>query len=416
MLAQSPAIAIDELASVLPKGGATLVSSCSAHSHELCSMVALAGDELGEMEFSGIFVPGLNRETWVAGEQSRILTFFQTPELRGLSDKVNFLPISYAEIAAYYDRNPPDAVLFMCSPPDKNGFCSFGTECSFVADLWSKARYRIAHVNPLMPRPPGYRGIPWDQITGYVEADQPLLSVPESMPDDVSREIARHLEPFIDNGATLQTGLGKVPDAVLDSLHDRQGLRMHTGLVGDGALRLAGSGALAGTGAIVAGTAIGSQALYDALEQDIFDFQPVSVTHDVQAIGGINSYIALNSALSVDLFGQAFSEVTPQGAMSGPGGAIEYAQGAKLSRGGLSVVALQSTAKGGQLSRIVAPGNTTGPVALNRLLIDLVVTEHGVADFRGTGHEERAEQLIAIAAPQFRSQLADAWAEIEKAL
>jgi acyl-CoA hydrolase len=267
-----------------------------------------------------------------------------------------------------------------------------------------------------MPRPLGNRGIPWQEITAYCEAEQALLGAPESTPDHVSRAIARQLEPFIGDGATLQTGLGKVPDAVLDLLHDRRALRVYSGLIGDGVARLASAGALAGRGSVVAGTAIGSEGLYAAIEQDFFDFQPVSVTHDIRRIGDRNCFIALNSALSVDLFGQAYSEVTPNGAMSGPGGAIEYAQGAKLSRDGLSVVALPSTAKGGQLSRIIAPVEAAGPVALNRLLIDLVVTEHGVADFRGATHDERAEQLVAIAAPQFRSDLAQSWAGIKRAL
>jgi len=207
-----------------------------------------------------------------------------------------------------------------------------------------------------------------------------------------------------------------VPDALLDQLHDRKGLQIHSGLIGDGVARLASSGALAGPGSVIAGTAIGSEPLYDAIVQDFFEFQPVSITHDVRRIGQRDRFIAINSALSVDLFGQAYAEVTPSGAMSGPGGAIEFAQAAQLSRGGLSVVALQSTAKGGRVSRIVAPSGAAGPVSLSRLMIDLIVTEHGVADFRGATHTERAEQLIAIAAPQFRSELALEWSDIERSI
>ncbi len=146
-------------------------------------MVGTAGNRLGDMRFTGIFVPGFNTQPWVAGEQSRLATFFQTPELRALGDRVDFLPLNYTQIRSWFDRHPPDAVLFMCSPPDEDGFCSFGTECSFVADLWDKAQHRIAHVNPLMPRPAGNRGIPWQEITAYVEAEQPLLSTPAALPD-----------------------------------------------------------------------------------------------------------------------------------------------------------------------------------------------------------------------------------------
>lgn len=409
-------IALDDLPSVLPAGGTALVSSCSAHSHVLCAMVEAAGDRLGDRRFGGVFVPGLNRDLWLPGQDSRMLTFFQTPELRVVRDRVDFVPSSYAQILRRFEQEPPDAVLFMCSPPDDEGYCSFGTECSFVADLWPRTRHRIAHINPLMPRPPGRRGIPLAEITACVEGDQPLLSVPASRPDPVSQAIAAHLAPFIGDGATVQTGLGKVPDAVLDRLHDRRRLRMHTGLVGDGAARLASSGALAGKGAILAGAAIGSERLYDQLGRDEFDFQPVSVTHDIRRIAANDAFVAINSALSVDLFGQAFSEVSSGAAMSGPGGAIEFAQGARLSAGGLSVVALPSSAASGALSRIALPQDTEGPVTINRLLIDLVVTEHGVADFRNGTHDERAERLIAIAAPQFRAVLAEGWAAIARSL
>jgi len=409
-------VAPSALAAVLPPGGLTLVSSTSAHSDLLHQMVGQAGDGLGKMRFAGVFVAGLNRAVWQAGQDSRTLTFFQTPELRQDAARVDFLPLSYSQIARYFAQHPPDAVLFMCAPPDEDGNCSFGVECSFVADLWSAAKTRIAHVNPAMPRTRGDRGIPWHEITAAIEAPQTLRALQAGQPDQDGREIARHLAPFIRDGAVIQTGLGKVPDAVLDILHDHKGLRIHSGLVGDGVLNLASSGALAGGVPILAGTAIGSEALYDAVAQDFFEFRPVSITHDVARMAAHEHFVAINSALQVDLFGQAYSEVTNGGAMSGPGGASEFAQGARLSRHGLSIVALPSTAKGGQISRIVAPADALGPVALSRLSIDLVVTEHGVADFRDAGHEERAEQLIAIAAPQFRSHLASAWSDIEQGL
>ena len=416
MSSRPVSISHDELASVLPPGGLTLVSSCSAQSNDLLDMTAQAGNRLGDMCFTGIFVPGLNTKVWQAGESSRVLTFFQTPQLRDLGERAVFLPLSYGQIRKYFAQNPPDAVMFMCAPPDRQGMCSFGTECSFVADLWESAKTRIAHVNPAMPIPPGFPGIPWSEIDAYCETEQPLLSVPASDPDPLSQQIATHLAPYVGDGATLQTGLGKVPDALLDQLHDRKALTMHSGLIGDGVARLARSGALAGPGSILAGTAIGSEALYGAIAADVFDFQPVSITHNVARIGAYPAFVALNSALEVDLYGQAYAEVSPKGAMSGPGGAFDYAMAARLSPNGLSVVALPSSAKGGQISRIAIPSQATGPVALNRLVIDLVVTEHGVADFRNASHQERAERLIEIAAPQFRSELQSAWSDIEKNL
>ncbi len=169
-----------DLASVLPAGGLTLVSSCSAESALLADAVATAGTALGDMTFAGIFVPGLNRLTWRAGEASRVLTFFQTPELRQEGERAEFLPLCYADILAELRRRRPAAALFMCAPPDAGGRCSFGTEVAFIAELWREIPVRIAHINPLMPQTRGDHGIPFDALTAYVEGAQPLVGTASS--------------------------------------------------------------------------------------------------------------------------------------------------------------------------------------------------------------------------------------------
>ena len=149
-----------DLATVLPPGGLTLVSSCSAELQLLADTVMRAGGALGAMTFSGVFVPGLNRQTWFAGADCRVLTFFMTPELRALGGRVEFLPLCYQDILRLYRDRKPAAALFMCSPPDAEGRCSFGAEVAFIAELWREIPTRIAHINPLMPRTPGDPGIP----------------------------------------------------------------------------------------------------------------------------------------------------------------------------------------------------------------------------------------------------------------
>lgn len=406
----------DALASVLPAGGLTLVSSCSAESDLLADMVARAGDALGEMRFSGVFVPGLNRLTWSSGPRSRTLTFFQTAELREQGQFVDFLPLSYREISALYAAEAPRAVLLMCSPPDHTGACSFGTETAFIPDYWRSTPVRIAHINTSMPRTRGDPGIPFSELTAFIEHPQDLKGTPESKPDDTATSIARHAAAFIEDGATLQTGLGKVPDAVLDALHDRHNLRLHTGLVGDGGLRLARSGAMAPGPSALVGVAIGSSALYAGLDNPHFQFRPVSVTHDLRLAGSAEHFVTINSALEVDLFGQAYSEVGPAGTHSGPGGASDFAAAARLSPRGLRLVCLPSSAAKGALSRIIDPVEARGPVSLSRLDTDIVVTEHGAADLRGKGHNARAEALITIAAPSFQRTLTAAWSRISDRL
>ncbi|HEX3675872.1 MAG TPA: acetyl-CoA hydrolase/transferase C-terminal domain-containing protein [Sphingomicrobium sp.] len=404
-----------ELAGVLPPGGLTLVSSCSAESAVLADAVEHAGAALGAMTFSGIFVPGLNRRTWLGGPDCSVLTFFMTPELRAAGDKVEFLPLCYQDIRAELRRRKPAAALFMCAPPDASGNCSFGTEVAFIADLWREIPIRIAHVNPSMPSTAGDPGIPFAALTGFIEADQPLLSIDPGPGDPVAQTIASHVVPFVADGATLQTGLGKIPDAVLHALAIRRRLRVHTGLMGDGVLTLAKAGALAPGRCALVGVAIGSQELYAQLNHQAFQFRPVSVTHGAAALAGIANLVTINSAIEVDLFGQAFAELTPRGLMSGPGGASDFARGARPG-GGTRIVVLPAAAGGGRISRIVAPGRGSGPVSLGRMDVDLIVTEHGVADLRGTTYRARADALIAIASPDHRAGLASAWSAFSEQL
>lgn len=396
-----------ELASALPPGGLTLVSSCSAESDLLAGEVGAAGAALGDMDFSGIFVPGLNRNNWTAGPSSRVTTFFQTPELRRRSPPARFLPLCYQDILALIRRERPQAALFMCSPPDAEGNCSFGTEVALIAALWREIPVRIAHINPAMPRTPGDPGIPFADLTACYEGEQALRGIPSATPDTVSAAIAAHVAPLVPDCATLQTGLGKVPDAVLGALQDHRNLRLHTGLAGDGALALVRSGAMAAGASALVGVAIGSEELYAGLSDPHFQFRPVTVTHGSAILAGIERLVTINSAMEVDLFGQIYAEASSRGFQSGPGGASDYARGAKASDGGLRIIALPATA--GAASRILPPGAGHGPISLSRFDVDVIVTEHGAADLRGQSHHQRAAALIAIAAPEHREALERAW-------
>ncbi len=399
-----------ELASALPSGGLTLVSSCSAESDLLATEVAQAGEALGDMAFSGVFVPGLNRLDWQAGAQARVVTFFQTPELRQQPDRARFLPLCYQDILRFYHQQRPQAALFMCSPPDDNGNCSFGSEVAFIAELWREIPVRIAHINPKMPHTGGDPGIPFGEITAAFEGEQALRGSQAGTADAVSNAIAANVAELIPDGATIQTGLGKLPDAVLAALAGHRHLRLHTGLVGDGVLALLRSGALAGVAAATVGVAIGSPELYAALEEPTFAFRPVSVTHGPDILAGIDRLVTINSAMEVDLFGQAFAEASSRGLQSGPGGASDYARGARRSEGGLRIIALPAAAK--DFSRIVAPGTGHGPVSLSRFDIDVIVTEHGIADLRACDYHQRAARLITIAAPVHRDALSAAWRSV----
>lgn len=399
-----------ELATVLPASGLTLVSSCSAESSLLAGEVAAAGEALGAIDCSGIFVPGLNKTTWQAGAGSRVTSFFLTPELRRQPQRTRFLPLCYQDVLAFYAREKPQAALFMCSPPDDHGNCSFGTEVAFIAALWRDIPCRIAHINPAMPITPGDPGIPYAELTAAFEGHQSLLTIASGAVDDATRTIAERVASLVPDGATIQAGLGKLPDAVLAALGSHSNLRMHTGLIGDGALALLRSGAMAEGRSAVVGVAIGSASLYQALDDPHLEFRPVTTTHAPALLANMDRLVTINSGMAVDLFGQVYAEASARGYMSGPGGASDYARGAKASNGGLRIIALPAAA--GKISRIVAPGDGQGPVSLSRFDVDCVVTEYGIADLRLKDYPQRATALMAIAAPDHRDALAQAWRAI----
>lgn len=406
-------IEADQLASILPPGGLTLVQGASGESQILAEALRLQGEAAGDMTVTGIFVAGLNKTSWLPNAQSRVRTYFLTPELRKVPEQVEFLPYCYADILQTLRQGPIHAALFPCSPPDENGICSFGPIVDYVAELWPHIPVRIAQISNSVPRVHGQPGIPFKELTGYIEHDAPLLSMGDDGSDPASTAIGNAIAAFVPDGATLQTGLGRIPGAVLRALKGHKNLRIHSGLIGDAALELAESGAMAPGAAVLAGVAIGSERLYQGVASKQFEFRPVSVTHSTTVLAGIPNLVTVNSAISVDLFGQAFAELTPRGLMSGPGGASDFARGAKAG-GGLRIVALPAAAK--EISRIVPAGQGQGPVSLGRMDVDIVVTEYGAADLRGIGYHKRAEALINISAPAHRETLAAAWAAYAKTL
>ena len=398
-----------DLVALLPKGGRVLVTGASGESILLAEAVMEAGEALGASIFTGIFVPGVNRHSYLANDACRVETFFVTPELKAeLGRRVTHFPLCYNEIRRRLRGLRIDALICMVAPPDDEGNCSFGSAVDFAAELWPEIPVRIAHINPAMPRTRGDPGIPFRELTGFAEAATGFDLEPDATRDPVAEAIAAHVASHIGDGATLQMGVGKIPGAILRALTGRRNLRIHSGLIVDEVVDLLEAGALADGQSVTAGVAIGSRRLYAAIGGEAFAFMPAAVTHNVAVIGAIPNFVAINSALEVDLFGQAYAELTPKGLLSGPGGAQDFAAGARLG-GGLRVVALPATAARGTIGRIVLPGASPGPIALGRMDIDIVATEFGAADLRGRSFEDRAAALIAIAAPGQRSGLEAGW-------
>jgi acyl-CoA hydrolase len=397
----------DQLAEVLPAGGLTWLQAGSSESPLIRDSLVAAGDALDAMTFTGIFVPGLNRIDYAVTGRRRVKTFFMTRELASAADRVEFLPLCYRDILAALRASRIDAALFSLSPPGENGMCSFGPVVDFLVELWPKIPVRIAHINPQMPRTSGYAGIPFSELTAFIEGATEL-PVSVAGTDEAGDKIGAGVASLIPDGATVQAGLGRIPETAVASLRNHRGLAIHTGLIGDAAVDLLAAGALRADSPVTTGAAIGTQHLYDAISDPAFCFRPASYTHSHRIISQIDNLYTINSALEVDLFGQAFSELRPGGFVSGPGGGSDFAAGAR-GGGGLRIVPLPATLEQGGATRIVAPGTASGPMSLGRFDIDVVVTEFGVARLRGKGHDDRAEALIAVAAPAHRAALSAAW-------
>jgi acyl-CoA hydrolase len=369
--------------------------------------------------FVGVHYPGLNRDYLALHPTTRFRGYFMSPPLRkGLAaGRVDLMPLDYVvaqqELASTV---PIDTVVVQVSPPDARGSCSLGLCYDFAPLVWERARQRIAHINPRLPRTRGSFAVALQDCHIAFEAESDVPTLPSEPADAVSEQIAAHVASLVPDGATVQFGVGKLQTAIVNALESHQRLRIHSGMVTPAVLGLLKSGAIASEGAIDTGVALGDADFYAQLhDHDAFFFRPVSETHDLQRIAQQPTFCAINSALQVDLFGQVQADHLNGRLMAGVGGLPVFCTGAQLSPGGRSIIALPSTTGDGRISRITVD-QRFGLIALRRHEADFVVTEHGVASLRGLSIHQRARALIAIAAPEFRETLAAGWHAIEREL
>jgi len=353
-------------------------------------------------------------------ESARITGLFMQPGLSAAqrAGRYRALPLSYGGFVRYLRECPPfDLCVLQVTPPDEHGQCSLGPSVEFAPLAVARSRRLVALVNPELPRTQGSVSIAFDRFDAACDspATLPVYATPSDAP---TQAIADHIAALVDDGATLQMGLGKVPTALAQALRRHRRLRLHSGMLSDGLMALAQAGALDAGHSPTACVLAGSATLYEwSVRPEGLGPKGLSLlgcehTHDAAALAALPNFVAVNSALDIDLFGQCNLEHADGRAVSGAGGAPDFARAAKLSPGGLSIVALNATGQRGAVSRIVARLPEPGVASLARTDIDLVITEHGVADLRGASVHERAEALIQVAAPEFRSALLDAWTAI----
>lgn len=344
---------------------------------------------------------------------------FMQPSLRNAQreGRYRLLPMSYGGFVRHLlDTEDFNLTVLQVTPPDDAGYCSLGPSVEFLPVAIRKSRRLLALINPRLPRIPGAVTLSYDRFDYVCEIDSTLPEY-RTETDEPTRTIARHIAELVADGSTLQMGLGKVPTALANALRDHRQLKLFSGLLSDGMQELAEAGALdldfAHTSCVVAG----SSELY-AWSREFAPLRVLGceVTHDTRTLVNLNRFVAVNSALEVDLFGQCNLEHAEGRAVSGAGGAPDFARAARLTPEGRSIIALNATYKRGTVSRIVPCLGDLSISSLSRIDVDQVVTEFGVADLRGASVHQRAQALIGVAAPEFRQSLQEAWENFARRL
>jgi acetyl-CoA hydrolase len=330
--------------------------------------------------------------------------------------RADFTPVFLSEAPGLFKTTLPlDVAIIQVSPPDKAGFCSLGISVDCAKPAAEAANTVIAQVNPQMPRTHGDSFIHVDAIDHMVPVDEGLIEVQCPPPSDVARKIGENVASLIEDGSTVQVGIGGVPDGVLAALTGHRHLGVHTEMFSDGLLDLMERGVVDNSaksyhaGKVVTSFVIGTRRLYDFVDDNpMIEMHPVTFTNDPVIIARNDRMVAINSAIEVDLTGQVCADSVGHRLYSGIGGQVDFVRGAVRSRGGKAIIALPSTAERGRISRIVAELKPGAGVVTTRGDVRFVVTEYGVADLHGRTLRERARALIAVAHPQFRAALEEA--------
>lgn len=407
----------EEAVRAIAPGRRILIGSGAAEPTRLVEAMVANSDHLADNEVVHLLTlgpapyvqPGMER-------RFRHMAFFIGPNVRQAvrEGRADFMPVFLSEIPELIRsrRVGIDVALIQVSPPDRHGFVSLGVSVDIVRAAVNTAELVLAEVNPNMPRALGDSFLHVDRITRLLPVDYALPERVIHESDDVSREIGRHVARLIPDGATLQAGIGRIPDAVMASLVDHHDLGVHTEMFSDGVMELFEAGVINGKrktllpGKLVTSFLMGSRKLYDWVDDNpAVEMRASHFTNNPVTIARNDRMVAINSALAVDLTGQVASDTLSGQFFSGIGGQVDFIRGAVASRGGKAIIALPSTAKAGTLSRIQPVFEEGAGVVTSRGDVHFVVTEYGVADLWGKNIRQRVMSLIEIAHPDFRGEL-----------
>jgi 4-hydroxybutyrate CoA-transferase len=383
-----------------------LLAEICRQADRLRDLTVLGGIHLGDFGFARPQHAPLAAATWHMSPQ------LEDARRRG---RVEFVPVRYFEVITEFARGggwAPDCVLVHTAPPDERGYLSLGVAVGVALPAARTAPLVIAQVNPRMPRTRGNCWLHRSQIDAWVEVDAPLVEYPPPVVGDVERAIGRHVAGLVPDGATVQVGVGAIPQAVLESLGDHRDLALHSLLV-DASVTLVERGVVTAArkpfhrGRLDIAEAMGTRRLFDFLHDNPrVNMESSAFVHDPDVVARLDRFVSINSALEIDLTGQVNAESLGARQVAGIGGQFDFVIGASRARNGASIIALPSTGgRDGGVSRIVPRLAAGAAVTTPRYLADWVVTEHGAARLRGLGLRQRAAALTAVAHPRYREEL-----------
>lgn len=404
--------------SILKSGNRIFIGSNAAVPNALIDDLISNSKQLNDIEV--VHIQTISDNRWV-DEQYKDLFKVNTLFIGGekirqavAQGRADYTPCFLSEIPTLFSTDilPLDAALVMLSPPDEYGYCSMGVSVDVVSAATRYAKKVIAQFNPAMPRTSGHAYIHVSKIDHFIEVEQALPEVPAVGFEQRIERIGQYVSMLIEDGATLQIGVGKIPEAVLRYLGNHKNLGVHSELISDGIIDLMKKGVINNSqktfhpGKIVTSFCLGSKQLYDFVNQNPhIEFYPSEYVNSPTNIARNDKMVALNSAIEVDLTGQVVSDSIGYQFYSGIGGQVDFSRGASMSKGGKPIIALPSTAKNGTVSRIVPHIAEGSGVVTSRGHVHYVVTEYGVASLRGKSIRERALELIRVAHPKFRPAL-----------
>jgi len=414
---QSEILTAEEAVKRIRPGQRVFIGTACGEPLELVQALAKRAFDLPDTEIVHLLTfgeaPYAHREL---AQYFRVNSFFIGENVRGIIQEGlgDYTPIFLSDIPRLFNagRLPLDVALIQVSPPDKNGMCSLGVSVDIVKSAADNASLVIAQVNPNMPRTLGDTLIDALEIDVLVPSEAPILEVPPAEVTDVTRQIAEYVAALVDDGATLELGIGKIPHSLLAFLKHKKDLGIHTEMVTDDIIPLIKEGVVTGArktldrGKVVASFCLGTKKLYDYVNNNpIFSFRPTEYVNDPNIISQQYKMTAINTALEIDLTGQVCSDSIGDKFYSGVGGAVDFNRGAAHAKDGKAIIALPSTARDGQVSRIVTRLAAGAGVVTTRADVHYIVTEFGAAYLHGKSVAERALALISIAHPKFRADL-----------